>query len=40
MVGSIGVISSGLGFHELIEKYGIERRVFTAGNLNLQKSSR
>ncbi|XP_023341347.1 uncharacterized protein LOC111711273 isoform X2 [Eurytemora carolleeae] len=31
VVGSIGVISSGLGFHELIEKYGVERRVFTAG---------
>jgi len=31
VVGSIGVISSGLGFHELIAKYGVERRVFTAG---------
>jgi len=31
VVGSIGVISSQLGFHELIQKYGIERRVFTAG---------
>lgn len=31
VVGSIGVISGGLGFHELIQKYGIERRVFTAG---------
>ncbi|MEM9709548.1 MAG: S49 family peptidase [Pseudomonadota bacterium] len=31
VVGSIGVISSGFGFHELIERYGIERRVHTAG---------
>ena len=31
VVGSIGVISMGLGFHELIKKYGVERRVFTAG---------
>jgi len=31
VVGSIGVISGGLGFPELIKKYGIERRVFTAG---------
>jgi ClpP class serine protease len=30
-VGSIGVISMSLGFHEIIKKYGIERRVFTAG---------
>jgi ClpP class serine protease len=31
LVGSIGVISAGFGFHELIEKLGIERRVHTAG---------
>ncbi len=31
IIGSIGVISSGFGFKELIEKAGIERRVFTAG---------
>lgn len=31
VIGSIGVISSNFGFHELIEKYGIERRVHTAG---------
>lgn len=31
VVGSIGVISMGLGFHELIDKVGIERRTFTAG---------
>ena len=31
IVGSIGVISSGFGFHELIEKLGVERRIHTAG---------
>ena len=31
IVGSIGVISSGFGFHELISRQGIERRVYTAG---------
>ena len=31
IVGSIGVISAGFGLHELIERYGIERRVYTAG---------
>ena len=31
IVGSIGVVSAGFGFHELIEKHGIERRVHTAG---------
>lgn len=31
IVGSIGVISSSFGFHEAIEKLGIERRVYTAG---------
>lgn len=31
MIGSIGVIMSGFGFNESIEKLGIERRVFTAG---------
>ncbi len=31
IVGSIGVISAGFGAHELIAKYGIERRVYTAG---------
>ena len=31
VVGSIGVISAGFGFQELIERYGIERRMFTAG---------
>jgi signal peptide peptidase SppA len=31
IVGSIGVISTGFGLDTLIEKYGIERRVYTAG---------
>lgn len=31
LVGSIGVISSGFGFHNLMEKVGIERRVMTSG---------
>ena len=31
IVGSIGVISSGFGFAELMERQGVERRVITAG---------
>ncbi|MCO5156492.1 MAG: S49 family peptidase [Aquamicrobium sp.] len=31
IVGSIGVVSSGFGFQELIKKIGVERRVHTAG---------
>lgn len=31
VVGSIGVVSAGFGFHELIEKAGVERRIHTAG---------
>ncbi len=31
IVGSIGVIAAGFGFTDLIEKYGIERRVYTTG---------
>lgn len=31
VVGSIGVISAQFGFHELIQNYGVERRVYTAG---------
>lgn len=31
VVGSIGVISAGFGFQQLIERHGIERRVHTAG---------
>ena len=32
VVGSIGVISAGYGFVDVMEKVGVERRVFTAGN--------
>lgn len=32
VVGSIGVISPGYGFVELMEKVGIERRIFSAGD--------
>ena len=32
MVGSIGVIGSGFGFTELMQKVGVERRSYTAGN--------
>jgi signal peptide peptidase SppA len=31
LVGSIGVVSGGFGLHELINRLGIERRLFTAG---------
>jgi signal peptide peptidase SppA len=31
LIGSIGVVSSGFGFDRLIERFGIERRVHTAG---------
>jgi signal peptide peptidase SppA len=31
IVGSIGVVSSGFGFKDLIGKLGIERRVYTSG---------
>ncbi len=31
VVGSIGVVSSGFGLHELIARHGIERRLYTAG---------
>ncbi len=32
IVGSIGVVSAGFGFPELLGRYGIERRVHTAGD--------
>ena len=32
VVGSIGVISGGFGFPEAIDKLGIERRIYTAGD--------
>ena len=31
IVGSIGVISAGFGFDKAIERFGIERRVYTSG---------
>ena len=31
VVGSIGVIMGGFGFHELISRHGVERRLMTAG---------
>ena len=31
IVGSIGVISSGFGLQDLLARYGVERRVYTAG---------
>lgn len=31
IAGSIGVISAGFGLHEAIGRYGVERRVYTAG---------
>lgn len=31
IVGSIGVVSAGFGFQQLIEKLGVERRVHTSG---------
>ena len=31
VLGSIGVISAGFGFHELLARQGVERRVHTAG---------
>ena len=32
IIGSIGVIFTGFGFQEFIKRYGIERRVYTAGD--------
>ena len=31
LLGSIGVISAGFGFYQLIERFGVERRLHTAG---------
>ena len=31
IIGSIGVVSAGFGFQDLIARYGIERRIHTAG---------
>ena len=32
LVGSIGVVASGFGFVDLMEKLGVERRLYTAGD--------
>lgn len=32
IIGSLGVIYSGFGFNKAIDKYGIERRVYTSGD--------
>ncbi|MGH3979706.1 MAG: S49 family peptidase [Pseudonocardiaceae bacterium] len=31
LVGSIGVVSQGFGLHNLLERWGVERRIYTAG---------
>jgi signal peptide peptidase SppA len=31
IIGSIGVIASGFGFHSFLEKHGIERRIYAQG---------
>lgn len=36
VVGSIGVISAGFGFTDLIDKIGVERRVYTSGDSKSQ----
>lgn len=36
IVGSIGVISAGFGLHDLIGRYGVERRVYTSGRSKSQ----
>ncbi|GGY41440.1 S49 family peptidase [Parvularcula lutaonensis] len=36
IVGSIGVVSAGFGFHDAIAKIGVERRVHTAGEKKLR----
>ena len=36
IVGSIGVISAGFGLHELLNRYGVERRVYTSGKSKSQ----
>jgi serine protease SohB len=36
LVGSIGVLSAGFGFTDLIQKLGVERRVYTSGENKFQ----
>ncbi len=39
IIGSIGVIAAGFGFDKLIANYGIERRVYTAGENKMSLDS-
>lgn len=39
VLGSVGVISAGFGMHELIERYGIERRVHTMRQVQVDERS-
>jgi len=39
IIGSIGVIAAGFGFDKAIEKLGVERRVYTAGEKKLTLDS-
>lgn len=39
IIGSIGVIAAGFGFDKAIEKLGVERRVYTAGEKKLSLDS-
>jgi signal peptide peptidase SppA len=32
LVGSIGVVSAGFGFHEVLKRVGVQRRLYTAGD--------
>lgn len=32
IVGSIGVVSGGFGFHEVLKRLGVQRRLYTAGD--------
>lgn len=36
LVGSIGVVSAGFGMHDLLERFGVERRVHTAGTRKMR----
>src|SRR5919202_2060410 len=31
IVGSIGVVSAGFGFHEVLKRFGVQRRLYTSG---------
>ncbi len=36
MVGSVGVVSAGFGLHGLLDRFGVERRVHTAGKAKMR----